>query len=66
PRLELAWAMRAHQHAQIHFNLISSVDPKFLRLTPLDDRIYAEFRGRFPELRVDVLEPEELKSEPAK
>ncbi|NXD43693.1 PBDC1 protein, partial [Copsychus sechellarum] len=90
PRLELAWAVRAHQHAQVHFNvslgalrlggdfwgsqlslqlppqLISSVDPKFLSLTKVDDRIYEEFRRSFPELRVDVLEPEELKSEAAK
>ncbi|NXH52871.1 PBDC1 protein, partial [Rhabdornis inornatus] len=66
PRVELAWAMRAHQHAQVYFNLISSVDPKFLRLTKVDDRIYAEFRRTFRELRVDVLDPEELKSQAAK
>ncbi|NXO46775.1 PBDC1 protein, partial [Locustella ochotensis] len=66
PRVELAWAMKAHQHAQVYFNLISSVEPKFLRLTQLDDGIYEEFRRSFPELRVDVLDPEELKSEPAK
>ncbi|NXA74550.1 PBDC1 protein, partial [Thryothorus ludovicianus] len=64
PRVELAWAMKAHQHAQIHYNLISSVDPKFLRLTRADDRIYAEFRARFPELSVAALDPEELTSEP--
>ncbi|NXS30787.1 PBDC1 protein, partial [Pomatostomus ruficeps] len=46
--------------------LISSVDPKFLRLTKVDDRIYEEFRRTFRDLRVDVLDPEELKSEPAK
>ncbi|NXU01499.1 PBDC1 protein, partial [Buphagus erythrorhynchus] len=66
PRVELAWPMRAHQHAQVYFNLISSVDPKFLRLTKVDDRIYEEFRRSFRELRVDVLDPEELKSEAAK
>lgn len=46
--------------------LISSVDPKFLRLTKVDERIYEEFRKTFRDLRVDVLDPEELKSEPAK
>ncbi|XP_068891473.1 protein PBDC1 [Aphelocoma coerulescens] len=66
PRVELAWAMKAHQHAQVYFNLISSVDPKFLSLTKVDDRIYEEFRKTFRDLRVDVLDPEELKSEPAK
>ncbi|NXH96546.1 PBDC1 protein, partial [Pachycephala philippinensis] len=44
PRVELAWAMKAHQHAQVYFNLISSVDPKFLKLTQVDERIYEEFR----------------------
>ncbi|NXE97294.1 PBDC1 protein, partial [Menura novaehollandiae] len=91
PRVELAWAMKAHQHAQVYFNvslgaprvwggswggprltlhlpvqLISSVDPKFLNLTKVDDRIYEEFRKTFRDLRIDVLDPEELKSEPAK
>ncbi|XP_053856683.1 protein PBDC1 [Vidua macroura] len=66
PRVELAWAQRALQHARVYFNLISSVDPKFLRLTPLDERIYAEFRGTFRELRLERLDPEELKSEAAK
>ncbi|KAM4883569.1 protein PBDC1 isoform 2-T2 [Sylvia borin] len=47
-------------------DLISSVDPKFLNLTKVDDRIYEEFRETFGDLRVDVLDPEELKSEPAK
>ncbi|NWW04761.1 PBDC1 protein, partial [Oreocharis arfaki] len=66
PRVELAWAIKAHQHAQVYFNLISSVDPKFLRLTKVDEKIYEEFRRSFPELRVDLLDPEELKSEAAK
>ncbi|XP_065515378.1 protein PBDC1 isoform X2 [Lathamus discolor] len=66
PRVELAWAMKAHQHAEIYFNLISSVDPKFLNLTKVDDQIYSEFRAAFRDLRVEVLDPEELKSEPAK
>ncbi|KAM6106813.1 protein PBDC1 [Pterocles gutturalis] len=66
PRVELAWAMKAHQHAQVYFNLISSVDPKFLNLTKVDDLIYSEFRKTFRDLKIDVLDPEELKSEPAK
>ncbi|KFQ45338.1 Protein PBDC1, partial [Nestor notabilis] len=46
--------------------LISSVDPKFLNLTKVDDQIYSDFRDTFRDLKVDVLDPEELKSEPAK
>ncbi|XP_064256612.1 protein PBDC1 isoform X2 [Passer domesticus] len=66
PRVELAWAMKAHQHAQVYFNLIRSVEPRLLRLTPLDAQIYERFRGAFPALRVGLLDPEELKSEEAK
>ncbi|KAJ7428929.1 Protein PBDC1 [Willisornis vidua] len=58
--------MKAHQHAQVYFNLISSVDPKFLNLTKVDDQIYEEFRKTFQDLKIDVLDPEDLKSEPAK
>uniref|UniRef100_UPI000B4CC8B3 protein PBDC1 n=1 Tax=Lonchura striata TaxID=40157 RepID=UPI000B4CC8B3 len=46
--------------------LLSSVEPSLLRLTPLDARIHERFRGTFPGLRLQRLEPEQLKSEPAK
>ncbi|XP_049988803.1 protein PBDC1 isoform X3 [Alexandromys fortis] len=49
PDIEMAWAIRAMQHAEVYYKLISSVDPQFLKLT-----------------KVDVLDPEELKSESAK
>ncbi|XP_078284921.1 protein PBDC1 [Rhinoraja longicauda] len=64
--LEMMWAMKAYQHAEIYFNLISSVDARYLRLTKEDDLIYTEFKRQFSEMRVDVLDPEELKSESAK
>ncbi|XP_019369866.1 PREDICTED: protein PBDC1 [Gavialis gangeticus] len=66
PGVEMMWAMKAAQHAEVYFNLISSVDPTFLKLTKVDEEIYTAFRERFRHLRIDVLEPEELKSEPAK
>ncbi|XP_008065688.1 protein PBDC1 isoform X2 [Carlito syrichta] len=62
----MAWAMRAMQHAEVYYKLISSVDPQFLKLTKVDDQIYSEFREHFKELRIDLLDPEELKSESAK
>ncbi|KAB0336330.1 hypothetical protein FD754_025693, partial [Muntiacus muntjak] len=46
--------------------LISSVDPQFLKLTKVGDQIYSEFRENFKNLRIDILDPEELKSESAK
>ncbi|XP_036894488.1 protein PBDC1 [Sturnira hondurensis] len=66
PDIEMAWAMRAMQHAEVYYKLISSVDPQFLKLTKVDDQIYSEFRENFEKLRVDVLDPEELKSVSAK
>ncbi|EHB09202.1 hypothetical protein GW7_21417 [Heterocephalus glaber] len=66
PDIDLAWAMRAMQHAEVYYKLISSVDPQFLKLTKVDDQIYLEFREHFAKLKIDVLDSEELKSESAK
>ncbi|XP_013364569.1 PREDICTED: protein PBDC1-like isoform X2 [Chinchilla lanigera] len=66
PDIEMAWAMRAMQHAEVYYKLISSVDPQFLKLTKVDDQIYSEFRECFEKLKIDVLDPEELKSDSAK
>ncbi|XP_053437038.1 protein PBDC1 [Nycticebus coucang] len=66
PDIEMAWAVRAMQHAEVYYKLISSVDPQFLKLTKVDDQIYSEFRKNFEKLRIDILDPEELKSESAK
>ncbi|CAI9556249.1 unnamed protein product [Staurois parvus] len=66
PNVEMVWAMKAYQHAEVYFNLIGSVDPRHLKLTKKDDVIYAAFRGDFPELCINVLDPENLKSPAAK
>uniref|UniRef100_A0A2K6TY08 Polysaccharide biosynthesis domain-containing protein n=1 Tax=Saimiri boliviensis boliviensis TaxID=39432 RepID=A0A2K6TY08_SAIBB len=66
PDIEMAWAMRAMQHAEVYYKLISSVDPQFLKLTKVDDQIYSEFQKNCEKLKIDVLDPEELKSESAK
>ncbi|ELK33025.1 hypothetical protein MDA_GLEAN10000349, partial [Myotis davidii] len=66
PDIEMAWAMRAMQHAEVYYKLISSVDPQFLKLTKVNDEIYSEFRKNFEKLRIDILDPEELKSVSAK
>ncbi|KAJ8260589.1 hypothetical protein COCON_G00163120 [Conger conger] len=65
-QLEVMWAMKAYQHAEIYFNLISSVDPKFLKLTKVDDKIYSAFREAFADLNVEMLDPDLLKSNDAK
>lgn len=45
---------------------MSSVDPKLLHLTPLDDTIYKIFREEFPNLDVKVINEDELKSTESK
>lgn len=60
--VEELWAMKAVEHAEIHFNLLCSVDPKHLHLTPYDNEIYEEFRKQFPDLDVSVVKEAELKS----
>ncbi|XP_030057840.1 protein PBDC1 [Microcaecilia unicolor] len=66
PNIEMIWAMKAYQHAEVYFNLISSVEPRLLKLTKVDDLIYTEFKASFGDLKIDIVDPEELKSEQAK
>jgi len=64
--IEELWAIKAFEHAEIYFNLISSIDPKILRLTKIDDDIYKDFRTQFPSLSVATINEDELKSTEAK
>lgn len=66
PNVESLWAIKAVEHMEVYFNLISAVDPKLLKLTPHDDALYKDFRARFPELNVRLLDETELKSEESK
>lgn len=51
---------------ELHFNLLCSVDPRALKLTPFDEVIYKTFREDFPDLKIDQLDEEELKSASSK
>lgn len=66
PTVEAMWAIKTAEHARIYFDLLSSVDPKGLKLTRHDDKIYEAFRKQFPELKLDVLKEDELKNEEGK
>ncbi|XP_076677378.1 protein PBDC1 [Andrena cerasifolii] len=66
PSVEAIWAMKAMEHAEIYFNLLCSVDPKFLKLTPHDEQIYKSFRDVFHDLKVDKVNEDELKSSEGK
>ncbi|KAF7273469.1 protein PBDC1 [Rhynchophorus ferrugineus] len=60
--VEAIWAMKAYEHAEIYFNILCSVDPKDLHLSPEDDLIYRLFREEFPNLKIDIIIENELKS----
>ncbi|XP_046663340.1 protein PBDC1 isoform X1 [Homalodisca vitripennis] len=62
PTVEAMWAIKAYEHAEIYFNILCSVDPRLLRLTPNDDAIYKAFRDEFPNMDVKVLNEDEMKS----
>lgn len=66
PNIEAMWAMKAYEHAQVYFNVLCSVDPKFLKLTPHDDLIYEEFTKCFSGLNLQPLNIDDLKSVEAK
>lgn len=46
---------------KIIFQLICSVDPKLLKLTPIDDTIYKIFRKDFPTFNVKNVNEDEMK-----
>ncbi|XP_017474420.1 PREDICTED: protein PBDC1 [Rhagoletis zephyria] len=64
--VEEMWALKAMDHAEVYFNLLTSVHPSCLHLTPYDDQIYQVFRQDFPDLKIELLTDDILKSEDAK
>ncbi|XP_043222723.1 protein PBDC1-like [Amphibalanus amphitrite] len=64
--LEAAWAVKASEHADVYFNIVCSVSPRLLRLTPHDEEIYTLFRKQFPDLTVQLLTEDLIKNEEAK
>ncbi|KAK6621642.1 hypothetical protein RUM44_001449 [Polyplax serrata] len=64
--VELMWAKKAFEHAEIYFNILCSVDSSLLKLTPNDSEIYDLFRKCFPDLNVAVINEDEMKSNEGK
>ncbi|KAL8609320.1 hypothetical protein ACOMHN_048876 [Nucella lapillus] len=60
--IEYNWAIKAGDHADVYLNLISSVDPSCLQLSPFDDELYTKFRKNFPDMKIDVIDEKEMKS----
>ncbi|KAK0544028.1 D-lactate ferricytochrome c oxidoreductase [Tilletia horrida] len=49
PEIEKQMAVKCVEHAQVYWNLLEKVQPTQLKLTKLDDDIYADFQATFPE-----------------
>ncbi|XP_005103726.1 protein PBDC1 [Aplysia californica] len=64
--VEMRWAMKAMEHANVHFNLISAVDASQLRLTKVDDKIYEHFRAEFPDFSLQKISEDDLKTPESK
>lgn len=46
--------------------LLCSVDPKLLKLTPFDDQIYQTFREDFPDFNINLVREDDIKTPEAK
>lgn len=42
------------------------MDPSLLKLTAIDEELYEAFRKQFPDLKIDVLVEDEIKTEEQK
>ncbi|VDL61708.1 unnamed protein product [Hymenolepis diminuta] len=61
--IEMSWAIAAYDHAEVHYDVLSAVpDAKVLRLSPFDDKIYAEFCKTFPDFDVERFTEGDIKS----
>jgi hypothetical protein len=67
--LELLWAEKAFKHAETYFAILRLMPVKAkIKLTQLDDELYARFRTLFPKAKfaVDKLVEDDLKSDASK
>lgn len=50
----------------LFLQLLCSVDPKLLKLTPFDDQLYQTFREDFPDFNIQKVTEEDIKTPQAK
>lgn len=62
--IEIAWMSAAIRHMEAYYKLITSVKATdIIKLTQIDDEVYEQFRKEFPDLKVDMLTEEMIKSD---
>ena len=65
--MEQDWAIKAFKHAEVFFKLLQGIDDHSkLKLTKIDNDIYAHFRRVFPDLAVAKVSDDVLKAPAAK
>ncbi|KAG8966129.1 hypothetical protein FRB90_011016 [Tulasnella sp. 427] len=69
--IEKQWAVKAVEQAQVYWNLLSSIQPRSLRLTRLDDELFDDFSKTFPQYienpdALTTLDEDQVKSKEAK
>jgi len=67
--IELVWAEKAHKHAEAHYGILRLMaDKSKIKLTQLDDELYARFRTLFPKATFPIgqLDAEALKRKDSK
>ncbi|ORX72261.1 DUF757-domain-containing protein [Linderina pennispora] len=64
--MEMQWAVKAMHHAETYMKLLQAVGGKNLKLTPIDDELYEDLKAHFPDLKLDVLDEAQFKTEKAK
>ncbi len=64
PKMEMAWAEKAAKHAEAYFSVLKFMpDKKKVKLTKIDDEIYADFRKSFGKMKVAQIDENSLKSD---
>jgi hypothetical protein len=61
--IELHWAIKAIQHSQTYFKLLTSIPHEKIKLTKYDEELYSEFRKSFPDLNIATVNEQEFTSE---
>ncbi|CAB3407688.1 unnamed protein product [Caenorhabditis bovis] len=61
--IEIAWAIKAGERANVHMNLIMRCNTRILRLNKMQDEIVSSFRKEFPDLNVEKVTHKELKDD---
>ncbi|CAD5113148.1 DgyrCDS2339 [Dimorphilus gyrociliatus] len=65
--LEMHWALKAYQHAETYQNLLEAVgDTKSLKLTKIDEHLYANFEKEFPDFELSIVEEQKIKTKEQK